>query len=318
MRRIRHVEQEIARRYSEGKMRCPTHLSVGQEAVAGAVGFALRPTDMAVSGHRAHAHYLAKGGSLPAMLAEIYGKVGGCSRGKGGSMHLIDESVGFMGSTAIVAGSIPVGVGLALGMKHSRTDQISCVFHGDAAVESGVFFESVNFAAVKKLPVLFICENNFYSVYSPLSVRQPEGRSISKMAAGLGIKVGSGDGTDASGVYQLAVDAVASIRAGQGPWLLEFSTYRWLEHCGPNVDDHLGYRPEDERNKWIAKDPIGSFELLLISLGVVTADEIAQMDSDIRREVDAAFEFAEISPFPRAEDAYSDLYDITTGHALYQ
>ena len=317
MRRIRHVEQEIARRYSEGNMRCPTHLSVGQEAVAAGVGFALQPTDMAVSGHRAHAHYLAKGGSLPAMVAEIYGKVGGCSRGKGGSMHLIDESVGFMGSTAIVAGSIPVGVGLALGMKHSRSNQVSCIFHGDAAVESGVFFESINFATVKKLPVLFICENNFYSVYSPLGVRQPEGRSISKMASGLGISVGGGDGTDVKSVNQLAERAVASIRAGEGPWLLEFSTYRWLEHCGPNVDDHLGYRPEDERNKWIAKDPIASLELSMISTGVVTTDEIAQMDRTIRREVDIAFEFAAVSPFPKAEDAYSDLYDITTDPVLY-
>ncbi|NBW52030.1 MAG: thiamine pyrophosphate-dependent dehydrogenase E1 component subunit alpha, partial [Betaproteobacteria bacterium] len=182
MRRIRHVELEIARRYGEGKMRCPTHLSVGQEAVAAAVGLALRQTDLAVSGHRAHAHYLAKGGSLPAMLAEIYGRVDGCSRGKGGSMHLVDESVGFMGSTAIVAGTIPVGVGLAYGIKCKKSDQVSCVFHGDATVEAGVFFESVNFAVVKRLPVLFVCENNLYSVYSPLSVRQPQGRSIAQMA----------------------------------------------------------------------------------------------------------------------------------------
>ena len=317
MRRIRHVEQEIARRYSEGNMRCPTHLSVGQESVAAAVCLALRTTDMAVSGHRAHAHYLAKGGNLPAMLAEIYGKVGGCSRGKGGSMHLIDESVGFMGSTAIVAGSIPVGVGLSLGMKYSRSDQISCIFHGDAAVESGVFFESINFACTKNLPVLFICENNFYSVYSPLEVRQPEGRSITKMAAGLGIDVGSCDGNDVSAVYQLAADAVARIRAGKGPSLLEFSTYRWLEHCGPNIDDHLGYRPEDERNKWMAKDPISNFELSLISLGFITPDEISQMNSDIAYEVDAAFEFADTSPIPRAEDAYSDLYDMAINPELF-
>ena len=203
MRRIRHVEMEIAKRYGEGKMRCPTHLSIGQEAVSAAVGLALERSDLAVSGHRAHAHYLAKGGSLPAMVAEIYGKIGGCSRGKGGSMHLIDESVGFMGSTAIVAGTIPVGVGLAYGMKCQGTDQVSCVFHGDAAVEAGVFFESVNFAAIKKLPVLFICENNLYSVYSPLSVRQPKGRSIAKMAEGLGIKTASGDGNDVVEVLSL-------------------------------------------------------------------------------------------------------------------
>jgi TPP-dependent pyruvate/acetoin dehydrogenase alpha subunit len=308
MRRIRHVEQEIARRYVEGKMRCPTHLSIGQEAVSAAVGLALRRSDLAVSGHRAHAHYLAKGGSLPAMLAEIYGKVGGCSRGKGGSMHLIDESVGFMGSTAIVAGTIPVGVGLAYGMKCKRTDQVSCIFHGDAAVEAGVFFESVNFAVVKKLPVLFLCENNLYSVYSPLSVRQPEGRSIAKMAEGLGMKTGSGDGNDVAEVYAKTSEVLASIRVGGGPHLLEFSTYRWLEHCGPNFDNDIGYRTEAEYLNWKAREPIARFESALLAGGIVSAAEVAQMDLDIGREVSVAFEFADASPFPTAESAYTDLY----------
>ena len=318
MRRIRHVEQEIARRYGEGKMRCPTHLSIGQEAVSAAVGMALRRSDMAVSGHRAHAHYLGKGGNLPAMLAEIYGRVGGCSRGKGGSMHLIDESVGFMGSTAIVAGTIPVGVGLAYGMKCKRTDQVSCVFHGDAAVETGVFFESVNFAVVKKLPVLFLCENNLYSVYSPLSVRQPEGRSIAQMAEGLGMKTGSGDGNDVAEVYTKTSEALASIRAGGGPQLLEFSTYRWLEHCGPNYDNDIGYRTEAEYLDWKAREPIARFESALLTDGIVSAAEVAQMDLDIEREVSAAFEFADASPFPTTTSAYTDLYHIESSAAGIQ
>ena len=308
MRRIRHVEQEIARRYSEGKMRCPTHLSIGQEAVSAAVGLALRQSDLAVSGHRAHAHYLAKGGRLPAMLAEIYGKIGGCSHGKGGSMHLIDESAGFMGSTAIVGGTIPVGVGLAYGMKCKGTDQVSCVFHGDAAVETGVFYESVNFAVVKKLPVLFLCENNLYSVYSPLSVRQPEGRSIAKMADGLGMKTGSGDGNDVTEVYAKTSEALASIRVGDGPQLLEFATYRWLEHCGPNYDNDIGYRTEAEFIGWKARDPIARFESSLLADGIVSASEVVQMDWDIKCEVNAAFEFAEGSPFPDAADAFTDCY----------
>ncbi len=308
MRRIRHVELEIARRYGEGKMRCPTHLSVGQEAVSAAVGLALRRSDMAVSGHRAHAHYLAKGGNLPAMLAEIYGKVGGCSRGKGGSMHLIDESAGFMGSTAIVGGTVPVGVGLAYGMKCKRTDQVSCVFHGDATVEAGVFFEAVNFAVVKKLPVLFICENNLYSVYSPLSVRQPVGRSIAKMVEGLGMKTDAGDGNDVAQVYLKTSNVLAEIRAGDGPQLLEFSTYRWLEHCGPNYDNDIGYRTEEEYLSWRGKEPIARFETALLADGILSAVEIAQMDRNIEREVNAAFEFAETSPFPNAADAYTDLY----------
>jgi TPP-dependent pyruvate/acetoin dehydrogenase alpha subunit len=308
MRRIRHVEQEIARRYSEGKMRCPTHLSIGQEAVSAGVGLALRCSDMAVSGHRAHAHYLAKGGNLSAMLAEIYGRIDGCSRGKGGSMHLIDESVGFMGSTAIVAGTIPVGVGLAYGMKCKRADQVSCIFLGDAAVEAGVFFESVNFAVVKKLPVLFLCENNLYSVYSPLSVRQPEGRSIAKMAEGLGLKSSNGDGNDVAEVYSKTTEALASIRGGDGPQLLEFSTYRWLEHCGPNYDNDIGYRSETEFLAWEAKEPIARFETALISNTTLSKAEVQQMDAAIVLEVQDAFAFAEASPMPEASSAYSCLY----------
>src|SRR5437773_1427896 len=214
MKLIRCVEETIAARYAEQKMRCPTHLSIGQEAVAAAVGAVLRRDDLAVSGHRAHAHYLAKGGSLPAMIAEIYGKATGCAHGKGGSMHLVDEAAGFVGSTAIVAGTVPVGVGLAYPMKLKGTDQLSCVFMGDAVAETGVFFESVNFAVLKQLPVLFICENNLYSVYSPLSVRQPKGRAIHKMVSGLGIPVADGDGNDVRAVYEMVADGVRSIRNG--------------------------------------------------------------------------------------------------------
>lgn len=308
MRRIRSVELEIAKRYPEGRMRCPTHLSVGQEAVAAAVGLALRKDDLAVSGHRAHAHYLGKGGSLNAMLAEIYGKVDGCARGRGGSMHLIDESVGFMGSTAIVAGTVPVGVGLAYGMKSSGTDQVSCVFHGDAAVEAGVFFESASFAAVKRLPVLFLCENNQYSVYSHLRVRQPEGRSIAKMVEGLGVTSASGDGNDPAQVYEMTMKALAEIRAGKGPQLLEFSTYRWLEHCGPNYDNDIGYRSEQEFLEWREKDPVSRYEDALLRQGVVTIADVKLMDANIGQEITDAFAFAEASPYPDAASASQDLY----------
>ena len=308
MKRIRFVEEEIARRYPEGKMRCPTHLSVGQEAVAAAVGLALKHTDMAVSGHRAHAHYLGKGGDLKAMLAEIYGKAAGCSGGKGGSMHLIDESVGFMGSTAIVGGTVPVGVGLAYGMKVKKSGQVSCVFHGDAVVETGAFFESVNFAILKKLPVLFVCENNLYSVYSPLSVRQPEGRSIAAMVAGLGMSTFSGDGNDVAAVHASVCESVAAIRAGGGPRLVEFSTYRWLEHCGPSYDNHIGYRSESEFLEWQAKEPIARFERVMLDNSTITAVELQVMNDNIALEVEEAFTFAEVSPMPLADSAYTCLH----------
>jgi pyruvate dehydrogenase E1 component alpha subunit len=289
-------------------MRCPTHLSVGQEAVAAAVGLALKHKDMAVSGHRAHAHYLGKGGDLKAMLAEIYGKATGCSRGKGGSMHLIDESVGFMGSTAIVGGTVPIGVGLAYGMKVKKSDQVSCVFHGDAVVETGAFFESVNFAVLKKLPVLFVCENNLYSVYSPLSVRQPGGRSIAAMVSGLGMPAYSGDGNDVAAVHAKVCELVAEIRAGGGPRFIQFSTYRWLEHCGPSFDNHIGYRSESEFLEWQEKEPIHRFERVMLDNSTITTKELKMISNDIALEVEAAFAFAEASPMPAVNSAYSDLY----------
>ena len=308
MKRIRAVEEEIVARYAENKMRCPTHLSIGQEAVAAAVGLALRRDDLAVSGHRAHAHYLGKGGEMKAMIAEIYGKVTGCARGKGGSMHLIDEAAGFMGSTAIVGGTVPVGVGLAYGMKLKRSTQASCVFIGDAVAEAGVFFESANFAALKKLPVLFLCENNLYSVYSHLRVRQPEGRRIADMVRGIGIPSEQGDGNDAETVFDLASRALAEIRAGGGPRFLEFATYRWREHCGPLYDNDIGYRTEAEFLEWKAKEPIARYEAVLLQRNAVTRDQLAAMDAHIAQEVRAAFDFADASPFPEPAEAFTDLY----------
>jgi pyruvate dehydrogenase E1 component alpha subunit len=242
------------------------------------------------------------------MLAEIYGKASGCSGGKGGSMHLIDESAGFMGSTAIVGGTVPVGVGLAYGMKLKKSGQVSCVFHGDAVVETGVFFESANFAILKNLPVLFLCENNLYSVYSPLSVRQPSGRSISAMVAGLGIRSESGDGNDVRVVYEKVGRALAEIRGGGGPRFLEFSTYRWLEHCGPNFDNHIGYRTEAEYDHWRALEPIARFQKTLFSAGIISDVEVKQMETAVEQEVEDAFAIAEVAAPPAVECAFTDLY----------
>ena len=308
MKWIRCAEETIAHRYEENKMRCPTHLCIGQEAVSAGLGLALRSDDYAVSTHRAHGHYLGKGGNLSAMIAEIYGKASGCSKGKGGSMHLIDQSVGFMGSTAIVGNTIPVGAGLGLAIQLEESDQVSCIFLGDATTEEGVFAETVNFCAQRKLPVLFVCENNFYSVYSPLSVRQPVNRSITKMVESMGIHSQLGDGNDILNVYILASKVISKIRAGEGPYFLEFTTYRWREHCGPNYDNHIGYRTEKEFLEWKKKDPILLFERKLIAEGSITADRIVKMDQSIEKDIEKAFVFAEESPFPNSEEAYQHIY----------
>ena len=308
MIKIRTLEEEIAKKYDEQKMRCPTHLSIGQEAVPATISSFLTDKDFAVSTHRGHAHYIAKGGNIKAMISEIYGKETGCSKGKGGSMHLIDKKVGFMGTSAIVGNSIPIGVGLALSSKINDTNQISCVFFGDGAVEEGVFYESVNFAALHKLPVLFICENNLYSVYSPLSVRQPKGRIISDMVSGFGLETEHIDGNNILDKYEIIEKLVAYVRSGNGPIFLEFETYRWLEHCGNHNDDDLGYRSKEEIDFWINKDPIKIAEEKLKIFNDESVNEIKQYKKTIAFEVKEAFIYAEQSPFPDQKNAYKDVF----------
>lgn len=311
MKRIRAVEQGIADRYmvQPQQMRCPTHLSIGQELVGALAGIALKPTDYAVSSHRGHAHYIGKGGDIGRMLAEIYGKVTGCSRGRGGSMHLIDESVGFMGTTAIVGNSIPIGVGLGLAAKLDGKDQVSAIFVGDGATEEGAFYESATIAAVRKLPVIFICENNQYSVYSPLSVRQPKSRIIHEMVAAYGgIDTYFVEGDDPEATSKMLQQTVDKVRSGAGPAFIEITTYRWREHCGPNWDNHLPYREESEFEDWQKRDPLPELERRLLDRGAIGADGIATMNQEIDQEVEAAFNFAIESPFPEENEAYIDEY----------
>tara|TARA_X000001036_G_scaffold390944_1_gene388895 strand:+ start:60 stop:998 length:939 start_codon:yes stop_codon:yes gene_type:complete len=296
MLRIRLVEESIADKYSEQKMRCPTHLSIGQEAIAVGVCANLTSQDQVLSTHRAHAHYLAKGGCLNSMMAEIYGKASGCSKGMGGSMHLIDTSVGFMGSTAIVGNTIPVAVGLALEKKLTRKKSIACVFFGDGATEEGAFYESVNFAIIHSLPILFICENNLYSVYSGLEVRQPVDRKIYKMVSAMGISAQHGNGNDVEEVARKVKHAKTMILKSGGPQFLEFDTYRWREHCGPNFDNNIGYREESEFLKWKKKDPLKNF------YSENSQKYIDRKIDTISQEIDDAHQFADDSKFPTLQD----------------
>jgi TPP-dependent pyruvate/acetoin dehydrogenase alpha subunit len=292
--RIRMVEEAIAEKYKEQKMRCPVHLSIGQEAVAVGMCKALLHSDCLISNHRAHAHYLAKGGSLKAMIAEIYGKSTGCCWGRGGSMHLVDLSVGMIGSTPIVGSSIPVGVGIAFAAQMKRENNVTVIFFGEGATEEGVFSECLNFASLKNLPVLFVCENNFYSVYSPLDVRQPAGRSRSEIARAHGVFAQNGFGNDVEEVYQMSRYAVDSIRKGKGPVFLEFETYRHREHCGPNFDNDIGYRTEEEFLEWETKCPLKLF----LKKSPIPESLLHSMRAQIEDEISRAFQFAHESPFP--------------------
>ncbi len=305
---IRTVEEMIADKYNEEKMRCPTHLSIGQEAVSAAVGLALSKNDLVVSTHRSHGHYIGKGGNVPKMIAEIYGKETGCSKGKGGSMHLIDLGIGFMGSTAIVGNSIPIGAGLGMSLKLENSDSVSCIFLGDGAIEEGVFAETVNFCAQKELPVLFICENNLYSVYTPLSKRQPKDRQISSMVEAMGIKSTKGNGNNVFEVYDQVKEAMSYMSREGKPFFLEFDTYRWREHCGPNYDNNLGYRTEKEFIDWKKKDPIPFASDILLKEEILSHDELEEISKDAFKSANEAFIYAEESSFPSQEAAYEDIY----------
>jgi len=302
MTRIRMVEEEIARRYPAQQMRCPVHLSIGQEAAAVGVCQALQTTDWAFSGHRNHAHYLAKGGNLKAMLAEIYGKASGCCGGKGGSMHLTDLASGFIAATPIVGSTVPIAVGAALTAQREGKGRVVVVFLGDGAMEAGVVHESLNFAALKSLPIIFACENNLYSVYSPLSVRQPTKRSIADVAAGHGVTTISLDGNDVNAVHSKACVAVDELRKGHGPVFMELHTYRWLEHCGPSYDNDIGYRSEEEFQYWKQRDPLAiCSKKLTITLDEAAVDKISQ-------EIEIAFAAAISDPFPDPSSASFNVY----------
>lgn len=306
--RIRLVEQKIASEYSQAAMRCPVHLSIGQEITSAIVGLNQQVNDTAVSTHRAHAHYLAKGGDLYRMIAEIYGKVTGCCKGRGGSMHLIDLSVGFLGSSAIVGNSIPIGVGSGFAHRLENTDSLSFVFLGDAAIEEGSFYESVNFAAVRDLPIVFVCENNLYSVYTDLGPRQPLRRNISEMVRAIGVQAHKIDVSNPIAAYKQVNDLIRASRKTGSPVFIEFLTYRWLEHCGPNDDDGLGYRPIGELQTWRENDPLNELQDLLESNYNVKPDDLADIGREISNEIETVFERVNADRFPTIEECMSDVY----------
>ena len=303
MLRIRLVEETLAERYSEQEMRCPMHLCIGQEAVPVGVCSTLTTSDIVFGNHRAHGYYLAKGGDLNKMIAEIYGKVDGCCGGRGGSMHLIDLDVNFMGCTPIVAGTVPLGLGTGLASKLRGKDQITVVFFGDGCFEEGVVHESFNYAALMELPVIFVCENNEYSVYTNLESRQPD-RPMNKIAEAHGWDVGSGNGNDLNQVAKITQQAVSRIKAHGRPQFLEFDSYRWVEHCGPNEDDHLDYRPADQVALWKKKCPVLQMQTQLLSEKSISQEELDSYRQSILEEIELSFNFAKASPFPSPESLY--------------
>jgi len=296
--RVRRVEEEIARLYPTDRIKSPVHLSIGQEAVSVGVCEALAAGDVVFGTYRSHALYLAKGGDLRRMIAELYGKATGCTRGKGGSMHLIDPAAGVMGASAVVATTIPQAVGYAYAEKLRRRPTVVTSFFGDGAVEEGAFHESVNFAQLKRLPVLFVCENNRYAIHTHQRDRQAM-ESIAAFARAYGLFAERIEDGALAAIHDAACRAVAAIRARMGPRFLECLTYRWREHVGPGEDFAAGYRTRTEAEPWMAGDEVARAGARL------DATERRRIEAEVEAEIADAFEFAERSPLPAAADLYA-------------
>ena len=301
MLRIRRIEEEIERRYHQDQMKTPIHLVIGQEATAVGGCAALRPTDLAYSSHRTHGVYLAKGGDLRGMLSEMHCRANGCAGSRGGSMHLIDFSIGMAGTSAIVAGSVPLATGAALAAKMQRADRVVAVFFGEAATEEGVVSECLNFAALKKLPIVFFCENNFYSVQSPMAPRQAP-RELDRWAAAHAMPAVRIDGMNVLDVFAAATQAVARAKGGHGPTFIEARVYRYRAHGGAGDDSKTGYRPLAEREAWEKFDPVESLYALLRGI------DRRAMEEKIQKEVLEAFEHALASADPTEGDLYRHVY----------
>ena len=311
--RIRRVEEEIARIYPTDKLKSPVHLSIGQEAVAAAMCAPLLREDIVFGTYRSHASYLAKGGDLKSMLAEMFGKATGCTKGKGGSMHLIDTDAGVMGSSAVVGTTIANAVGYAYSVKLKRQNTVVMSFFGDGATEEGVFAESLNFAVLKKLPIVFVCENNGYAIHTHQTKRQGLA-DICGRARAAGLPAELITDNDILAMHEKATCAVNALRDGAstGPFFFECRTYRWKEHVGPNEDFQLGFRTKSEAQPWIDNDQVKRVASL------VPAAARQSIEAGVEAEIQEAIAFADDSPFPPLSELMTDVFHTACSPAAIQ
>jgi len=303
---IRVAEERIADLVEAKEIRCPCHLYIGQEAIAAGVCAALTQDDYVWGGHRSHGHYLAKGGDLKGMMAEIYGKETGCAKGRGGSMHLFAPKVGILGTVPLVAATIPLAVGAALASKLRKDGRVSVSFFGDGATEEGHFHESVNLAALYQLPTIFVCENNLYSSHlGLLERRRADNIHMTGEAHGIeGIRI---DGNDVLEVYLTTRRLVEQARKTGMPSLIEARTYRWRGHVGPSWDTDVGVKRKDELKEWLPKDPVARLRKVMEARGIPAA-EFDTVHADVKAEVEASIAFARQAPYPSAAEAIKDVY----------
>lgn len=301
LRMIRRAEEEVARVYPSDKIKSPVHLSIGQEAVAVGICDPLEARDYVSPTYRGHAAYLAKGGSLRGMVAELYGKATGCAGGKGGSMHLIAPEVNVMGASAVVGTTVPTGIGAAFAQKRLKTGAVVANFFGDGATEEGAFYESLNFAALHQLPVLFVMENNGLAIHTGTEKRWATDRMCERVAT-YGIPTIQFETSDVLDIRAATIEAVAQMRDGGGPHFFECKTYRWREHVGPGDDYDQGYRSDADLKKWQAMDQVAAIGDRL------SPEDRAKTDADVEAAIKDAFDFAETSPWPDDSQLFANVY----------
>jgi pyruvate dehydrogenase E1 component alpha subunit len=305
MLQIRLFEEKVFELYAQNLVPGTIHLYLGEEAVAVGVCTTLRKDDYITSTHRGHGHCIAKGAELKRVMAEILGKKTGYCKGKGGSMHIADFSIGMLGATAVVGAGLPIAVGAALSIKLSKTDQVIACFFGEGASNQGTFHESINLASLWKLPVIFICENNLYAMGTRQSRAMPI-ENVADRAIAYGIPGEVVDGNDVLAVYETTQEAVERARSGKGPTLIECKTYRQKGHSRV---DPAKYRPKEEVEEWLAKDPIKRLkENMLLQANPVTQDEIQHIEKQVQAEIEEAVKYALQSPHPAPEEALEDVY----------
>ena len=308
MLRIRHFEEAVISLVERGEIVGAAHSYIGEEAVAVGACLALRDDDWMTGNHRSHGHPIAKGGDVKKAMAELLGKSTGFCKGKGGSMHLADFSVGILGESGILGYSIPTAVGAALGSKLQGNDRVAVPFFGDGASNEGAFHESINLAAIWKLPVVFLCENNQYAVTSSFK-QMVASDSIADRSVAYNIPGVLVDGQDVIAMYEAVSEAVARARSGQGPSLIEGRTYRYYEHSlGMSRIVRDAYRDDDEIAEWQQKDPINIHKERLLEQGIATAEEIDQMENEVKQQIEEAITFARESPYPEPSDLFEDMY----------
>lgn len=304
---VRKAELKIAEIYPSDKIQSPIHLCIGQEAISVGVCKALGAKDHIYGTYRGHGLYLGRGGDLGALFAELYGKDTGCARGKGGSMHVLAPEQGLIGCSAIVGSTIPIATGDALASQMRGRKRVAVAFFGDGAVDEGVFFESLNFAALKNLPIVYVCENNNYAVHSRVSDRHKQ-TELFRFGEGLGVKGQRFDGNDVRVVYSSMREAVEAIRSGSGPLLLEYMTYRMREHVGLAADYAEVYREEEKLRIALKNDPLEKQKRVLLEEFKIDAQVLTDWEASVDKDIEKAVSFAEQSPFPNKERLEEDLF----------